>query len=365
MGIALVVIGLVGIVLPALPGAMLILAGLIVAAWADGFTRVGVWTLVVIGVIGAASYLVDFVAAALGAKKLGASPRAMIGAGLGTLAGLFFGLPGIIVGPFVGAVIGELTVHRDLAKAGKAGWRRGLASLIGTAVKVGSRLPDDRHLSRRARVLIEPHYARNHWSLLGVGASSPVLSAACRNAGPDDRHQPARDVHDARARSGSRRSVGGRVGPRSAALGHGTHEAVASSASIRQTARGAWLVTMPEVNTTFTQDGLLGLALPRRLAAQHRQRLRLRRVHLRRCPGAGAGASPGDSTLSLRCEGTQTLVEPMDILTGLPTHTITSAADSPSVRDRKLYLTIGDQGSNFGANRCNANHAQDLPTAAQ
>ena len=54
IGIALVVIGLVGTVLPALPGAMLIVAGLVVAAWADGFTKVGVWTLVVIGVSSAA-----------------------------------------------------------------------------------------------------------------------------------------------------------------------------------------------------------------------------------------------------------------------------------------------------------------------
>jgi uncharacterized protein YqgC (DUF456 family) len=112
-------------------------AGLVLAAWADGFARVGVWTLVVIAVIGAASYLVDFAAAALGAKKLGASPRAMIGAGLGTLLGLFLGLPGIIVGPFLGAVIGELTVHRNWAKVGKAGVAAWLGFLVGMAVKVG------------------------------------------------------------------------------------------------------------------------------------------------------------------------------------------------------------------------------------
>src|SRR5574341_282237 len=97
IAVALVVIGLVGTVLPALPGAMLIVGGLVVAAWADGFVHVGTWTLVVIGVIGAASYLVDFAAAAFGAKKFGASSRAMIGAGLGTLLGLFLGLPGIII----------------------------------------------------------------------------------------------------------------------------------------------------------------------------------------------------------------------------------------------------------------------------
>jgi uncharacterized protein YqgC (DUF456 family) len=137
VGAALVVIGLIGIVLPALPGHVLILAGLIVAAWADGFTRVGIWTLVVIGLIAAASYLVDFAAAAIGAKRLGASSRAMIGAGFGTVAGLFFGLPGIIFGPFAGAVLGELTVdHRDIRRAGKAGVAAWIGFAIGTAVKV-------------------------------------------------------------------------------------------------------------------------------------------------------------------------------------------------------------------------------------
>ena len=87
--------------------------------------------------IGAASYLVDFAAAALGAKKFGASPRAMLGAGLGTLAGLFLGPLGIIFGPFVGAIIGELTVHRDMAKVGKAGLAAWIGFLIGMAVKVG------------------------------------------------------------------------------------------------------------------------------------------------------------------------------------------------------------------------------------
>ena len=132
----LVVIGLVGIVLPALPGTILIFAGLLLAAWADGFARVGVWTLVVIGVIAVASHAVDFAAAALGAKRLGASPRAMVGAALGTLLGLFLGLPGLILGPFVGAVLGELSVHRDLARAGRAGVAAWIGFAAGMAVKV-------------------------------------------------------------------------------------------------------------------------------------------------------------------------------------------------------------------------------------
>ena len=137
IAIVLVVVGLIGIVMPALPGTLLILAGLVLAAWADGFVRVSVWTLVLIGLIGVASYGVDFVAAALGAKKLGASRRAMVGAGLGTLAGLMFGLPGLIVGPFVGAVIGELTMAGDWKKAGRAGVAAWIGFAIGTAVKVG------------------------------------------------------------------------------------------------------------------------------------------------------------------------------------------------------------------------------------
>ena len=134
---ALVLVGLAGIVIPALPGHVLIFAGLVLAAWADGFARVGVGTLVVIGVIGALSYGVDFAATALGAKHLGASRRAMVGAALGTVLGLFLGLPGLIVGPFVGAVLGELSANRDWKRAGKAGVAAWIGFAIGTAVKVG------------------------------------------------------------------------------------------------------------------------------------------------------------------------------------------------------------------------------------
>jgi uncharacterized protein len=135
--VILVVVGLIGVVLPALPGTVLIFAGLLLAAWADGFARVSIPTIVVIGIIGAASYGVDFAAAALGAKKLGASKRAMAGAAIGTVLGLFLGLPGLIIGPFVGAVLGELSVERDWKKAGRAGLAAWIGFAIGTAVKVG------------------------------------------------------------------------------------------------------------------------------------------------------------------------------------------------------------------------------------
>ncbi len=137
LAVVLVVVGLAGVILPALPGTSLIFAGLLLAAWADGFARVGIVTLVVIGLIGAASYGVDFAAAAMGARWLGASRRAMAGAAIGTVLGLFLGLPGLIIGPFVGAVAGELTAHRDWRRAGKAGVAAWIGFAIGTAVKVG------------------------------------------------------------------------------------------------------------------------------------------------------------------------------------------------------------------------------------
>ena len=137
LGAALVLVGLVGIVMPALPGHLLIFVGLVLAAWAEGFSRVGFWTLGVIGAVALASYGIDFAAVALGTRRLGATPRAMTGAAIGTLLGLFFGLPGIIIGPFLGAVIGELTATKDFARAGKAGVAAWIGFAIGTAVKVG------------------------------------------------------------------------------------------------------------------------------------------------------------------------------------------------------------------------------------
>jgi uncharacterized protein YqgC (DUF456 family) len=74
---------------------------------------------------------------ALGMQRLGATRRAMAGAALGMIAGLFFGLPGLIVGPFVGAVAGELTSDRNLGRAGRAGVAAWIGVLIGMVAKVG------------------------------------------------------------------------------------------------------------------------------------------------------------------------------------------------------------------------------------
>jgi len=114
LAVVLVVIGLFGTVLPAIPGVVLIFAGLALAAWADGFAHVGPAALVIIGVMAALSFVVDFLASLLGAKRLGASPLALGGATVGGIAGLFLGLPGLILGPFVGAALGEYIARRSL-----------------------------------------------------------------------------------------------------------------------------------------------------------------------------------------------------------------------------------------------------------
>ncbi|MBI2188781.1 MAG: DUF456 domain-containing protein [Acidobacteria bacterium] len=137
LAVALILIGLAGIVLPALPGTALIFAGLLLAAWADDFMRVGAATLVVLGLLTVASYGIDFAAAALGAGRFGASRRAMAGAALGTALGLVLGLPGLILGPFIGAVLGELSTTRDLARAAGIGVGAWIGFVIGVAVKVG------------------------------------------------------------------------------------------------------------------------------------------------------------------------------------------------------------------------------------
>jgi uncharacterized protein len=133
----LVAIGLVGVVMPAVPGTILIFAGLVLAAWSDGFQRVGVPTMVILGVLTVATYFVDVAMMALGMKRLGTTRRAMAGAAIGTLAGLFFGLPGIIIGPFAGAMLGELTANADWRVAGRAGLAAWIGFLVGTMAKVG------------------------------------------------------------------------------------------------------------------------------------------------------------------------------------------------------------------------------------
>lgn len=137
VAVVLVIVGLAGTVVPGIPGTILIFAGLWLAAWANGFARVGAGTIVVLGLVAAATYLIEAAMMALGMKRLGTSRRAMAGAAIGMAVGLFFGLPGLIIGPFAGAVLGELTAHGDLSRAGRAGIAAWIGFAIGALVKVG------------------------------------------------------------------------------------------------------------------------------------------------------------------------------------------------------------------------------------
>jgi uncharacterized protein YqgC (DUF456 family) len=134
---ALVIVGVIGSVLPALPGVPLVFVGLLLAAWADGFAHVGPWLLVLLGVLALIAIGVDFVAGVLGAKKVGASRYAVIGATLGTFAGLFLGIPGIVFGPFVGALLGELAAGGTLRKASGVGVGAWIGFLVGSVAKLG------------------------------------------------------------------------------------------------------------------------------------------------------------------------------------------------------------------------------------
>lgn len=136
IGAILTVTGLSGMLLPIVPGAPLLFLGLLFGAWAENFSYIGVWTLLLLATMAALTYVVEFAASILGAKKYGGSKRAMIGAALGGLAGLFLGIPGILFGPFAGAVIGELSLQRSLDEASRAGF----GTVVGLALGVAGKL---------------------------------------------------------------------------------------------------------------------------------------------------------------------------------------------------------------------------------
>jgi hypothetical protein len=132
----LVVVGLLGLALPILPGAPLLFAGLVLAGWAEGWAHVGLGTMIALGCMALATYAIDFVAGALGASRVGASRLAIVGAVLGGLVGLFLGIVGVLVGPFVGAVLGELAAQRDLGRAGRVGLGVSIGMALGAAAKL-------------------------------------------------------------------------------------------------------------------------------------------------------------------------------------------------------------------------------------
>lgn len=140
LAIVLMVIGLIGTILPALPGLPLVFAGMLLAAWTGGFEQVGAGMLAVLGGLTLLSLLIDFWATAVGAKRVGASKLAVIGAVIGTFGGIFFGPIGLFVGPFAGALIGELLHGRKsvqgLGQAARVGFGTWLGIVFAVVLKL-------------------------------------------------------------------------------------------------------------------------------------------------------------------------------------------------------------------------------------
>ncbi|MGJ4729231.1 DUF456 domain-containing protein [Luteimonas sp. SDU101] len=141
LAVLLVLVGIAGTVLPAIPGLPLVFAGMLLAAWAGDFQQIGGWTILVLAILTLVSIGVDFLASAAGARRVGASRLAVIGALVGTVVGLFFGLVGVFAGPFVGAVLGELVARRgiaqqDLGRATKVGVGTWFGIFVGIVLKL-------------------------------------------------------------------------------------------------------------------------------------------------------------------------------------------------------------------------------------
>ena len=133
---ALVVGGVAGAILPVLPGIPMISGGIWLAAAVDEYRHLGWGWLVAIAIVAAVGIALDFVSASLGAKKIGASPRALWGAGAGTVVGMFFGIPGLLLGPFVGAMVGELWSGQSILRSAHVGVSTWIGMLLGIVAKV-------------------------------------------------------------------------------------------------------------------------------------------------------------------------------------------------------------------------------------
>jgi hypothetical protein len=136
IAILMIVVGVAGTVLPALPGVVLVFAGIVLAAWIDGFTVISGWTVAVLAVLTVVGFAIDYIAQMISAQRAGASPLGIAGAAVGTIAGIFTGLVGLLFMPLVGAAIGEFIAHRDALRAGRVGVATWVGLLVGTVLKL-------------------------------------------------------------------------------------------------------------------------------------------------------------------------------------------------------------------------------------
>jgi uncharacterized protein YqgC (DUF456 family) len=133
----LLIVGLIGSVVPALPGVVLILAGAVVHAVATDFDPIGPGRLAILALLMAVAYALDYAAGALGVKRFGGSGWAVTGAVVGALVGLFFGLPGLLLGPLLGSLAAEYVYTRQLSASARAAFGTVVGLLVGAVAKIG------------------------------------------------------------------------------------------------------------------------------------------------------------------------------------------------------------------------------------
>jgi uncharacterized protein YqgC (DUF456 family) len=136
LALALILIGLLGTVLPGVPGVAAVFGGMLLAAWIDGFERIGWLSVTVLGVLTALAFVADIAGGLLGARRVGASRLALIGAAVGAIVGMFFGLVGLIAAPFAGAVVGEVMAQRRLGSAARVGIATWVGLAFGSLAKI-------------------------------------------------------------------------------------------------------------------------------------------------------------------------------------------------------------------------------------
>jgi hypothetical protein len=132
----LMIIGVIGSVLPFVPGSPLILAGAVLYAWQTDFTVVSWGILSVLAGLMILSQLLEYIASTIGAKRYGASKWGIAGAFIGGIVGIFFGgIIGILIGPFLGAVIFEVMQGRAMDESLKIGFGTFIGFIGGTIGK--------------------------------------------------------------------------------------------------------------------------------------------------------------------------------------------------------------------------------------
>ena len=136
IAVAMIGVGIAGVVLPALPGILRVYGGIVLGAWIGHFEQVHVGTVIALGVLAVIGVAIDYAATTIAAQKAGASKLGLIGAAVGTIAGIFMGLIGIFFLPLVGAAIGEYIARRDALRAGRVGVATWVGLLVGIVAKL-------------------------------------------------------------------------------------------------------------------------------------------------------------------------------------------------------------------------------------